>query len=239
MSSSQSKIASSTLKHLSIFQDISEPVLNMLIKQSKVLELQSQKRDYQEFQIEDKVYLLVAGKVFLSCIDKDGKKIIAENLGIGNFFGNLDSLDQSAARECAFIEPHPRTQALILEFQREYFFNLLGENPKLALKVILNFSGRISKLEQKVEEVALYDLETRLLTELVRLGEVSGESKTRIILDQKITHERLAQITGSVREAVSKIMSRFKKLGVISYDHNRRPTLNIAERVANTSNLGY
>lgn len=198
-----------SLKILNTLENVDEEVLDQLISRGSIIHFQSQKRTYNgELRMEDnKVYFLIRGRIFLSCINGEGKKIIAESLREGNFFGFLDSAQQrTEAGECLFVEPLPKTEALLLEFNREEFLKILSKYPILALKVLASVADRVSRLNQKIEALALDNLEGRLLKELKNLD------------GSRMTHEKLAEATGSVRETVSKVLSKLKKMGVVSYD---------------------
>ena len=66
------------------------------------------------------------------------------------------------------------------------------------------------------------EVSTRLATLLINLGERFGESNgVGTLIDVRLTHQDLANMIASTREAVSKVMSELQRDGVIE-SRNRR-----------------
>lgn len=222
------------LGKLALFEDLDFNTQHLLAQKASLITLSAQKNIIQEFPLADKIYLLGEGKIFLSCIEESGRKIIIDNLKEGNIFGNLDLLNKTGqTNPCLFIEPFPKTSAKILSFKREDFLEILLHDHLLSLKLISEASERVHNLEKKIEELAFFDLRVRLLSELVRLGEVSSvhESTPGIVaIRSEITHEKLAETTGSVRETVSKTLAKLKREGLVFYDRNKNLIVRLIRR---------
>ena len=70
------------------------------------------------------------------------------------------------------------------------------------------------------------EVSARLATLLANLGDRFGEPNgSGIVLDVRLTHQDLANMIVSTREAVSKVMSEFQRDGVIE-TRNRRIVVN-------------
>lgn len=231
---SQSSECLEAVNHLDIFRDLDSDLKSSLAQKATLITLESQKNTENEFQISDRIYIVAKGKIFLSCIGQDGKKIIVVNLKEGNLFGDLDSKKEleplSFGNECIFIEPFPKTEAKILEFKKDDFLNFILKNPNSTLYLISEVSQMVRRLEQKIEELTLYSLESRLLTELVKIGEPVERSEDQIKVETKITHEKLAQSTGSVRETISRTFQKLKRIGLIIYDRHKKLILNFSKK---------
>ena len=65
----------------------------------------------------------------------------------------------------------------------------------------------------------------RLATLLLKLAERFGESSgSGLVLGVHLTHQELANMIASTREAVSKVMGEFQRQGAIEV-HNRKITI--------------
>jgi len=74
------------------------------------------------------------------------------------------------------------------------------------------------------------EVSTRLATLLVNLGERFGEHDQAVVLIRvRLTHQDLANMIASTREAVSKVMGEFQRDGVIE---TRSPRIAICDRGA-------
>lgn len=219
------------LKNFSLFKDLDDGIKKDLASQSILLTLQTRKNIGNEFEIADKVYLLAEGKVFLSYIDSEGRKIILENLEEGSVFGDLDFLGEDQYhQESFFIEPYPKTTAKICEFNKNAFLKILSSHPSLSLPVLSSVSKRVSRLEKKIEELAFYSLKGRLLSELIRLSYPVDKRENVFKVRFKLTHEKLAQTIGAVRETVSKALTELKKEGFVFYDNRKHLIVNLVSR---------
>ena len=89
-----------------------------------------------------------------------------------------------------------------------------------ALKLFSAFSERLRQSGEVIESLLHREVSTRLATLLLNLGERFGEEANTII-GVRLTHQDLANMIASTREAVSKAMSEFQRDGVIEA-RNRR-----------------
>jgi CRP-like cAMP-binding protein len=86
-----------------------------------------------------------------------------------------------------------------------------------------------------------WEVSTRLATLLLNLSERFGENnRAGTILDLRLTHQDLANMIASTREAVSKVMSEFQRDGTIEVQYRKIVLLNrevLAERASGPSGL--
>jgi len=88
----------------------------------------------------------------------------------------------------------------------------IGAN-EIGLKIISGLCKRIKYLSGLVENLSFRDVEQRILMALLRLSEEKAPGDN--IVSLSISHKDIASITGTVREVVSRFMSKLKKDGVI------------------------
>ena len=201
----------------------------ILLKRHKVLVLEHKINEAEEIQLKaNSIYIIGEGELFLSCIGIDGKKIIIDHLREGSIFGDFDfdGLDEYEDG-FLFIEPILKRKATVYVFDKRDFLEGFLENPYLTAQIFSNFSHQFVSLVEKIEALTFLNLKTRLIYELVRLGEPDSENSDMIRINFKITHEKLAQSAGAVRETVSKALADLKKEGLIFYDSNKNLIVNI------------
>lgn len=219
------------LKNAKSLKNIDDKTKEDLAKYGSLITIESKKSITDEIEMANKVYLLAEGRIFLSYIENDGRKIILDDLDEGNFFGDLDFFSENRYKnESLFIEPFPKTTVKICEFRKEDFLSVLSQNPKISIHIISSLSHRVFKSEKKIEELALYNLKAKILSELIELGESSNQTESKVKLNFKISHEKLAQTIGAVRETVSKSLSELKKEGFVLYDNKRNLVINFVRR---------
>ena len=107
------------------------------------------------------------------------------------------------------------------------FMNYLQKKPELAVRIIEEISQRLTSAESKVRDLALNNVQIRLLNELHRLGEQFGEDQEHETLIKKhFTHEELAERISATRETVTKVMGDLEAKKFLHYDQERNIVLN-------------
>lgn len=225
------------LKKLRTFRNSNEPLEKYFRRYGKIINVKSKKNLPSEFDLSNnKIYILIQGMAFLSCLGEDGRKIIFDILEEGSIVGDLDFLNDGKhnSYNCLYIEPLNKDSVIIYEFGRENFLNVISQKPVFALYILSDFSRRISRLEKKIEELAFSRVRFRILYELIKLSESLNGSEYRFKMNVKITHEKLAEVTGVVRETISKTLAQLKKEGIVYYDENKNLIIDLESKRGTT-----
>jgi CRP/FNR family cyclic AMP-dependent transcriptional regulator len=90
------------------------------------------------------LYIIGRGKVELSVIDEDRRKVVVDILADGEFFGELSLLDGGGRSATAVAVEEVRAFCL----EREPFLDLLRRRPQVALDVLAAFAKRFRKTDE-------------------------------------------------------------------------------------------
>jgi CRP/FNR family transcriptional regulator, cyclic AMP receptor protein len=89
---------------------------------------------------------------------------------------------------------------------------LIVENPEISLELIKYLNKRLIEAQNKVRNLALYDTFGRTAQALVKLADDYGKkTAVGIELDLNISRQELANIVGTTRETVIRVLAVFKK----------------------------
>ena len=103
------------------------------------------------------------------------------------------------------------------------------------------FSERLRQSDEVIESLRHREVSTCLATLLLNLGECFVESNgSGTAYEMRLTHQDLANMIASTREAVSKVMSEFQREGLVQVQNRRVAILNkeaLAERASGSSGL--
>jgi len=159
------------------------------------------------------LYILVGGKVKVYVSDDQGKEIILNTQGPGEYLGELALLGES-----------PRTASVMtledsrfLVITKRAFLECLSKNPNIALNLIKGLVRRVSALTESVSNLALRGVYGRLSNALM---EHASEEDGRLVT-QRLTQQDIANLVGSSREMVSRIFKDLKAGGYISVEGKR------------------
>jgi CRP/FNR family transcriptional regulator len=209
------------IKDSKLSRFLDKKFLKIIADKSRILKFSQKRGVSKEFPIDNKVYIVHAGIVFLSCIDTDGKKIILDILTTGSIFGDLDFSENSGSNECLYVEP--LGEARVCEMKKTDFREILLKNPEFTLSLLSNMSNQLMSLEQKVGTLVYSNVEARIISLFLSLAEEYGETNdTSLKVDLKLTHEKLSEMIGSARETVTDAISELKQKGVIKQDKSGR-----------------
>ena len=167
---------------------------------------------------DDQVYFLLEGTVRLYKIYGDYKEATTALLAEGDLFGELGL--QETRRQNTFAEAV--TDARVAVVRKSVLKEAINRHPEFALKLFSSFSERFKQSDETIGSLLNREVSARLVTLLSHLGERFGEPDgSATILKVRLTHQDLANMIFSTREAVSKEMSEFQRVGLIETRNHR------------------
>ena len=167
---------------------------------------------------DDQLYFLLEGTVRLYKIYGDYKEATVALLKDGGVFGEL-SLEEGHW-QTVFAEA--LTDARVIGVRKPILAEVLKRHPEFATKLFFSFSERLRQSEEVIDSLLEREVSARLATLLSNLGNRFGETNgSGAVLNMRLTHQDLANMIVSTREAVSKVMSEFQREGLIEVRDRR------------------
>jgi CRP/FNR family cyclic AMP-dependent transcriptional regulator len=206
------------LKQINILKNLSEaqrmklgPLCSMTkFKQGELIYLPGDVRN---------LYFLKIGSIKLITIEKNGEEKIKDVLEKGEIFGkcfggeNEDRNEEAVALEDSMV--------CYLSFKNWQEF--VQENLDLTLSIMKWAGFRIKRLERKMETLYFKPTTERIKDTLndlaIRLGK--KDPSGNITIPIHLTHEELAQLTGSSRQNVTTILNEMREKGFIDYSRHK------------------
>lgn len=166
----------------------------------------------------DSLYIIFSGKVKAIINDEHGKEVILSIFGPGEYFGEIAFID--GERRSATIITREMTEVLIIS--SGVFRDILSSSPNLAFNLLIGVVKRLREATKQIESLALMDVYGRVARLLVNYAKPKGE---KLFIEEKLTHQEIANMTGSSREMVSRIFKDLLNGEYISID-NKHITIN-------------
>jgi CRP/FNR family transcriptional regulator, global nitrogen regulator len=133
-------------------------------------------------------------------------------------------------RSCQNAFAEAVTDARVAVVRKSVLNEVIKRSPEFALKLFSSFSERLRQSDETIESLLDREVSARLATLLSHLGDRFGEPYgSGTVLKVRLTHQDLANMIFSTREAVSKEMSEFQRAGLIEV-RNRR--ISVAPQLA-------
>lgn len=155
----------------------------------------------------DALFFILDGKVKIYVSEQDGREVILNILGAGEFFGELSLIDE-APRSASVMTLESATISMIT---KPGFQQCIAEHPDIAMRLMRVLCQRIRTLTASVKNLALLDVYGRVARTLENMAVVKNGEQ---VIEQRLTHQDIASMVGASREMVSRIM---KELTIGNY----------------------
>jgi CRP/FNR family cyclic AMP-dependent transcriptional regulator len=158
----------------------------------------------------DALYVICEGKVKVTIDDNEGKELILSILGTGEYFGEMALLDDEP--RSASVTTKETTQLLIIS--KNDFMGFFSSNP-IALNLLKDLIKRLREANKKIESLGLLDVYGRVAR---ILNQFAKSQAGKMVIEEKLTHQEIANMIGSSREMVSLILKELSNGGYITID---------------------
>ena len=161
------------------------------------------------------LFCVNSGKVKVYKLSSQGKEQIINIAKPGDFLGYRAILSEEFYSASATVIE----DAAICFIPKEDFILLLNSNPDFFQRIIKNICHELGVMRERISDLAQKSVRERLAGSLLMLKEtygVDGEKST--LIDIQLSREDLANIVGTATETVIRLLSEFKKDGLISLD---------------------
>ena len=202
------------LGRVPIFSDLSDAELKFLSDRAVTRRHASGELIFSEGDECTGLYIVESGDVRIFKTSAGGREQVLTIEHAGGSVAELPIFDggnypasASAATEC-----------VLLFISRNDFRALCLEHPEVALKVLRMVGLRLRRLVGIIEELSFTTVRHRLAVLLLRLARDSGRTSGRAEFKIDASNQELASQIGTVRELVSRNLSRFQAEGLIAMD---------------------
>lgn len=163
------------------------------------------------------IYFVDKGRVRLSKLSIEGKKVILALLGPGDLIGE-------AAWESGEHDSFAETveDSRLYQIGRETFEGLVRENPDFGLRLIQIIGVRLKQAQARIEDLVFRPVPSRVARLLINLAENHGKvTPNGIRVEFKLTHQEIASMVGSSRVTVTQILNKFRSSHWIDIEGKR------------------
>lgn len=192
------------------FANLDEPALRALSPRGVIRSFPKGAVLVNEGDGTDALYVLLSGRVKAFLAHEDGKEVVLNTIGVGDYFGEL------------VLDGGPRSASIMaLEPCRVYLIprpdveDLIERNPAFARDLMNRLIGKVRSLTSRVRDLALDDVYGRFV-KFLDTNAVERDGM-RVVPERLTQHDIAARIGGS-REMVSRIVKDLAAGGYISID---------------------
>jgi CRP/FNR family transcriptional regulator len=202
------------LARVPIFSDLSDAELKFLSDRAVTKRYASGDLIFSEGDPCAGLYIVETGDVRIFKTSAGGREQVLTIEHAGNSVAELPIFDGGNYPASASAA----TDSVLLFISRSDFRALCLEHPEVALKVLRMVGLRLRRLVGIIEELSFTTVRHRLAALLLRLAREAGKGSGRAEFKVAASNQELASQIGTVRELVSRNLSRFQAEGLIAMD---------------------
>ena len=169
---------------------------------------------FEEGSVGEYMYVIREGTVKVSKMSDDGREKVLEMLGPGDFFGEMALLDR--APRSASVKA--TTDCVLLALSRNDFIALLRRNPEISLELVRELARRLRETDEEVRGLLFERVEGRTRRVLRRMANQPAPGRPHLVSTGSITHQQLADLVGTSRETITRVVKSLKRRGWLDQD---------------------
>lgn len=203
-----------TLRHVGIFADLSPTELQFLAERAVPRDYAPGELIFTEGDMCAGLFVVEKGHVRIFKSSASGREQVLSLEGPGSSIAELPVFDGGnyPASTSAVDE------ARVYFISKHDFYSLCLVHPKVALKVLKVVGARLRRLVGIIEELSFTSVRSRLIANLLRLAAHGKKGPHGIEVQLPSSNQELASQIGTVRELVSRNLSRLQAEGLIRMD---------------------
>jgi CRP/FNR family transcriptional regulator, cyclic AMP receptor protein len=169
---------------------------------------------YSEFQPPKHLHLVISGTVKVAHHPRERRPVLIDAYGPDEFFGECALLNmEQSSEEATALE-----NTEVMKWTRSEIEDLIGSRPQLAVALLQTMARRAIDFSVRLQNTLSEKTGERILHSLVRLSERLGTPGVAgSVRMAPLSHQLLAQYTGTSREIVTQHMNRFRRQGLLEY----------------------
>lgn len=196
-----------------IFNHLDTNEMNEIVKTTNPASYPRGETIYHAGEKSDGLYIIHKGRIKIYRLSETGKEQLVRILMPGDFTGELSLFSESV--HDAYAEAMEPVELCVMS--RDNFQAFLLKYPAIAIKVLSEFSNRLSKTEKQAANIAMESVETRIAMYLADQVEEHNSKLVTLPMSKK----DLASHLGTTPETVSRKLTEFEEAGWIQQKTQR------------------
>ncbi|MEW6584698.1 MAG: Crp/Fnr family transcriptional regulator [Nitrospirota bacterium] len=206
------------LRNADLFSSLRDEELQQISTEITVEEFKKNEVILREEDTSEFMYIILFGRVKVFKTTEEGKEIILAFHQTDDFFGELSLIDgKTTPATVTAIE-----ESLIAIISRKAFYSILSSRAKVLEKILHIMCARLRESWEKLRILNSKHASYKVTMLLLMLSHEYGEkTPDGLVVNIKLTHQDIADMTGLTRETVTRVMDRLQKDDELSVLDNK------------------
>jgi CRP/FNR family cyclic AMP-dependent transcriptional regulator len=203
-----SKHKNDLIKRAELFSSLTNEEVDLLINKMLVKQFKKNEVILYEEDTNEYMYIILLGKVKVVRTTLDGKEIILAIHQSGSFFGEMSLIDGKTSPASVIATE----DSLISIISKVDFFSIIFSQNKITRNLLHILCDRLRKSWDTIQLLNFNNAAQRTKMLFLMLADEYGEKTPEgIILNIKLTHQDISDMTGLTRETVTRVIDKFQK----------------------------
>ncbi|HAD33740.1 MAG TPA: Crp/Fnr family transcriptional regulator [Chitinophagaceae bacterium] len=202
---------------ISVFSDLSDDQFDFLNYEKSIVQLHKGQVLFLQDTKPHGLYCIKKGKVKIFRRGSEGKEQIVRLAADADVVGYRALLSEESY-QCGAAALEETTLCYV---PREALKQIMENNVNIYKKMISLLSSDLKNAESKISELAQKPVRERVAETLMVLKNKYGLEADGATLNVVLSREELANLVGTATESLIRILSDFKKEGIIELDHKK------------------
>ena len=208
----------SFLRGVELLQGLANADLTRVAQMCQLLRFRRAEKIFTESQPGASLYVLMSGRVKIFGSSPQGRSKTFAYLEPGDFFGEMSLIDESVRSASASA----LEDSLLIMLKAEDYRKLMLSRPQIALMVLKTMAARLRRANREIEALSFNNVLGRIAQILLDLSERYGKKvDDGVRIEMTLSHKELAEMAGTAREVISRVISRFRKIGCVNIFDNK------------------
>lgn len=198
------------------FSNLEKRYIDRIVKNSLEKKYSKGEAVFTQGEECDGFYIVKNGQVKIYKLSSGGREQVLGMFNQGDFFGIVPLFDGG---------PYPANaetcvDSTLIKIGKTSFLEIVKENPAISLNILPKISNRARVFTSAVENLSLKDVKGRLLSFILDEAEKRGKKTEKgMTIDLGMTHEEIAARLGTVREVITRSLSKLQKEGKLRIEN--------------------
>jgi CRP/FNR family transcriptional regulator, cyclic AMP receptor protein len=208
----------SFLRGVELLNGLSSDDLLRVAQFCQLVRFRRAERIFTESQPGASLYVVMEGRVKIFGSSSQGRSKTFAYLEPGDFFGEMSLIDEEVRSASASA----LEDSVLITLKSDEYRKLVLSRPSIALTMLRTLSGRLRRANREIEALSFNNVLGRIAQILLDLAERYGKKTDEgIRIEMALSHKELAEMAGTAREVISRVISRFRRIGCVSFFDNK------------------
>lgn len=185
---------------------------------------------FSEGNLKFGVHFICNGKVKIFNTGKNDRHHIIRLVTSGNILDLEEYTEKNYKISCTALG-----NTVVCFVEKEFFLNLLKENPKFSLALIQYYAKELGYTALRQQHLVFCNVKGRVAEALLMIKKYFGIAvEEGVLLDVNLSQQDIADIAGTVVEEVNRALSVFKKGKIIDYHRKNKILLRNVDKLFET-----